>query len=191
MILLAGAALVAQEKPAEFYFGGKRLVVGMPQAQALALLSTCCKLSPESVSDEQRLSALKMGRTVGQMILPKNDTPEFQVLGSVFFLGGKVTSLTRPLGDEAFLPWNEDVLGFARTLQRSLSPDSGDATTNARVSVRHERTSNAESEVISFTFQNGRGVRLTIVKLDKAFAGAPPDSAQQVQLEEFLEQPWP
>jgi hypothetical protein len=55
--------------------------------------------------------------------------------------------------------------------------------------AKAEHTSNAESEVISFTFQNGRGVRLTIVKLDKPFAGAPPDSAQQVQLEEFLEQP--
>jgi hypothetical protein len=102
-----------------------------------------------------------------------------------------VVSVTRALGEQAYLPWNEDVLGFARTLQRALSPVTGDADTTVRVSVRHERSSNAETEVLSLSFPNGRGVRLNIIRLDKAFEGAPPESRDQVTPDEFLEQPRP
>ncbi len=43
VVLLSGAALVAQDHLAVFYFGGKRVFVGMSQTEALAVLSTCCK----------------------------------------------------------------------------------------------------------------------------------------------------
>jgi hypothetical protein len=127
---------------------------------------------------------------VGQLILPKEES-EFRILGTVFFGNGKVVSATRPLSEEAYVPWNEDVLGFARTLQRALSPTTGDSDRTVRVSVRHERATNAETEVLSFSFSNGRGVRLNIIRLDKALEGAPPESRDQVTLDEFLEQPMP
>jgi hypothetical protein len=186
VVLLSGAVLAAQDKPAEFYFGGKRIFVGMPQVEALSALSTCCRLSPNTVTVTQRQALAKVGKMAGQMILPKDES-ETRILATIFFGSGKVVSLTRPLGEEAYVPWNEDVLGFARTLQRALSPSTGDSDTTVRISVRHERSSNAETEVLSLAFSNGRGVRFNIIRLDKAFEGAPPESRDQVTLDEFLE----
>jgi hypothetical protein len=55
--------------------------------------------------------------------------------------------------------------------------------------VSHERTTNAETEVLSLTFPDGRGVRLKVIKLDKPLAGAPAGSQEQANLEEYLEPP--
>ena len=46
LVLLAVPVLEADDRPPVFYFGGKAIFVGMPQAEALAVLSKCCKLSP-------------------------------------------------------------------------------------------------------------------------------------------------
>jgi hypothetical protein len=81
VVLLSGAILAAQDKPAEFYFGGKRINVGMSQTEALALLSTCCKLSPATVTDAQRKTFAKVGKMVGQFILPKDES-EPRILGT-------------------------------------------------------------------------------------------------------------
>jgi len=184
--LVSAADLVAQNQPSVFYFGGKRIFVGMAQTEALAALSTCCKLSPPTVTEAQRQTAAEMGRTVGQLILPKEES-QFRILGTIFFGHGKVTNVTRPLGEEAYLPWSEDVLGFARTLQRALSPGTGDSDTTIHLSIRHERMNNGESEVLSITFPNGRGTRIILISVGKASEGAPPESREQANLEEFLE----
>jgi hypothetical protein len=132
----------------------------------------------------QREAAAKLGRTVSQFIVPKE---ERRILGTISFDRGRVCSATRPLGEEAYMPWDQDVVSFARTLQRSLSPVSGDAETTAHVSVHHERSTNGESEILSISFTNGRGLRLQIITLDKPFPDAPSESKEQAILEEFLE----
>lgn len=50
MVLLGGAALIAQEQPPEFYFWGMRIFVGMAETDAIAVLSTCCILSPRTLT---------------------------------------------------------------------------------------------------------------------------------------------
>jgi hypothetical protein len=81
--LWATLSLAADQKPAAFYFGGKRLFVGMPKAEAVALLSTCCKLSP---STEPEHAADTNG---GHFILTREESPQ-RMLGSIFFADGKV-----------------------------------------------------------------------------------------------------
>ncbi len=73
--------------------------------------------------------------------------------------------ITRPLA-EGVDTWNDDVVGFARAIKRSLQAES-DAETTILVSVRHERISNAETDVVSFSFPNGRGIELHVGTLDK------------------------
>jgi hypothetical protein len=181
--LLFGAAVVAQNRPAFFYFGGKKIFVGMGQSGALAVLATCCKLSPPKLTESQK----EMG--AGQFIVPNEESPG-RILGSIHFENGKVARVTRPLGDDAYIAWNSDVLGFARTLERALSPTSGDAENTVRISVHHERASNGDTESLSFSFPNGRGVRLSLIRLDRPLEGAPEGwSKEQATLDEFLEQP--
>lgn len=116
LVLLSGAALVAQDQPAEFYFAGSRIVVGMPEAQAEQQLSKCCRLLPPTITDAGRQATERLGKSAGQMILAKDES-EFRVLGNIYYYRGKVVSVTRPLGD--YLPWSQDVLSFARALERS------------------------------------------------------------------------
>lgn len=191
LVLLASPVLAADDKPPVFYFGGRAIFVGMPQAEALAVLSKCCKLLPPSLTEAQREDWVKFGKMIGQAILPDTEESPPHIIGNIYFRRGKVVSVTRPLGEEAFLPWSGDTLGFARTLERALSPYMGESDTSARITVRHERSSNAETEVLWFTLPSGRGVRMSIIHLDKPFEGAPPESKDQVVLEEFLETPGP
>ena len=118
------------------------------------------------------------------------DESSVRFLGTIFFDRAGVASVTRPLGEEAYLPWNKDVLGFARTLERALSPRTGDVDTTVSLSVRHTRSSNADADVLSLSLPNGRGVRLSVLRLDKPLPGAPQESRDQAGLDEFLEQPW-
>jgi hypothetical protein len=184
---LGFVVLVAQDRPAEFYFGGNRVYVGMPEPEAIKMLSVCCRLSPEQITTSQKEAAAKLGRNLSQFIVPKEE-PSSRILGTISFDRGRVTGATRPLGQEAYVPWDQDVVSFARTLQRSLSPVSGDAQKTAHVSVHHERSTNGESEILSISFTNGRGLRLQIITLDKPLPDAPPEwSKEQAILEEFLE----
>ena len=65
----------------------------------------------------------------------------------------------------------------------------GDGETTVRVSVLHERMSNGQSDALSLTFPNGRGIRIRIGTLDKALdASTKRDFAT---LEETLEPPKP
>jgi hypothetical protein len=153
----------ADERPPVFYFGGKRLFVGMPKSEAVAALSTCCELSPPAASEVEKQPA-PVGTLVGHMILTKEESPK-NILGAIYCSVGKVLRLTRPLAEEVD-PWNDDVVGFARAIKRSL-PAESDAGTTVLVSVRHERITNAESDVVSLVFPNGRGIELHIGTLDK------------------------
>jgi hypothetical protein len=80
-------------------------------------------------------------------------------------------------------------VGFARTLYRALAATTGDSDSTVHVSVRHEHASNAETEVLSLSFPDGRGVRLTMITLDKPLSGSPSDARDQVTLEELLNPP--
>ncbi len=182
-------SLAADQKPPVFYFGGKRLFVGMPKSEAVASLSACCKLSPPADSENEKLSA-DTGQMVGHFILSRGEAPQ-RILGGIFFAGGKVARINRPLAEEDFNPQSDDVVAFARALDRALSPTTGDSHAIVFVSVRHERVSNAESEVLSLSFPNGRGVELQIATLDRPPSNAPPEFSKRdgVSLNEILEPP--
>jgi hypothetical protein len=152
----------ADQNPPAFYFDGKRVFVGMPQAEAVASLSSCCKLLPpaESWVEKRPVAA---GTMPGHFIVTKESSE--RILGGIFFSSGKVARVTRPPAEEVDT-WNDDVVGFARAIKRSLLADTGSGTTVV-VSGRHERMSNAESDVVSFSFPNGRGIELHIGTLDK------------------------
>jgi len=122
------------------------------------------------------------------MKFPKDGTPG-RILGTIFFSHGKVIGVTRPLGEEDFTAWNSGALGFARTLYRALAPESGDTDATVNLSVRHERETNAETEVLTLTFKDGRGIRMSLIRLDKPFPDEPPETKDQVTLEEFLGPP--
>src|ERR1051326_4582871 len=156
---------VADQKPPVFVFGGKSLYVGMPKHEALTALSDCCKLSPPAESEVEK-KASPPGVLLGHFILPKEETPD-RILGTISFLNGKILRITRPTADGVDT-WNDDVVGFARALKRSLPLEASDSGTNVFVSVRHERAINAEADVVLISFPNGRGIELHIGTLDKA-----------------------
>lgn len=156
--------LVADQKPPVFFFGGKQFYAGMSKREAVALLSECCKLLPSADSDVEKQD-VAAGRLLGHAILPKEEPPG-QILGSIFFVGGRVERIVRPLDNEIDTS-NDDVVGFARAIERALPPEANEVGTTVLVSVRHERMSNAESDVVSLSFPNGRAISFTIGTLDK------------------------
>jgi len=113
----------------------------MPESEAMATLSVCCKLSPPNDKEDKQL-AVDAGRVPGHFIFSRDGK---RLLGTIYFLSGRVMEVTRPLGDEVFAPWNDDVVRFARTLDRSLSPATGESDKTIHLSVRHERASNGNS----------------------------------------------
>jgi hypothetical protein len=143
-----------------FFFGGKQLYVGMSKREAVATLSGCCKLSPPAESDVEK-RAVREDVILGHIILPNEESPQ-RILGNIFFSGGKVLRITRPLAEDVDT-YSEDLVGFVRAIKRSLP----EGETRVVVSVRHERISNAESDVVSLSFPNGRGIELHIGTLDK------------------------
>src|SRR5438552_3523709 len=122
LVLCAAFCLAADQKPPVFYFGGKRLYVGMPKSEAVASLSACCQFSPPANEENEKLS-IDTGRMLGHLILAKGELPQ-PILGTIFFAGEKVLSISRPLADDVD-PWNDDVVGFARALYRAMSPTAG------------------------------------------------------------------
>jgi len=176
---LVSSQAVSPRTPA-FFFGGRQVYVGMAQQEAVALLSHCCVLLPPVESEVEKRPAPN-GKVLGHMILPKEE-PSQGILGAIFFSGGRVVRVTRPLAKEVDT-WNEDVVGFARAIKRSLSSDTDTAT--VVVSVRHEHLSNAESDVVSFSFPDGRGIQLQVGTLDKPDANT--GKRDFVTLDEALE----
>jgi hypothetical protein len=161
LVIFGTLSLSADQTPA-FYFGGKRLFVGMTKAEAVAVLSACCQLSPPADSENAKL-APDAGKMLGHFIVSKDDTPRF--FGSIFFADGKVARITRLLDADKFDPLGDDVVAFARTLDRSLATETTDSHA-VFISTRHERLSNGEGEVLTFSFPNGRAVELQISTLD-------------------------
>jgi len=78
---------------------------------------------------------------IGHLIVSKEE-PGPRILGSIYFRNGKVLSVDRPIGEDAYIPWNEDALGFARTLYRAIAPTSGESQTTAVVTVSSAITQN-------------------------------------------------
>ena len=164
LLLLLPMSLAADQKTPVFYFGGNRLFVGMPKSEAVALLLACCKLSPPADSENKKLSA-DTNRMIGHFIFPKEESPQ-RILGTIYFADGKVSRITRPLDAEKFDPESDDIVAFTRALDRNLAPETGDSRSVVFVSSRHERLTNGEGEILSFSFPNGRAIELQIVTLD-------------------------
>jgi hypothetical protein len=159
--------LVADQKPPIFVFGGKQFYVGMPRREAVRSLSACCKLSPPAEGEvEKETVPIPEGMMLGHMILPKEEPTE-RILGAIYFSGSKVVRITRPMAENVDT-YNDDVVGFARAIKRTLATETSDSGTSVLVlSMRHERIGNAESDVVFFVFPNGHGIELHLGTLDK------------------------
>lgn len=153
--------LVADQRP-YFVFGGKQFYVGMSMSEAVRLLSSCCELSPPIEANIEKNTLTAGG---GHFISKKNGT-EFSMIGGIFFADQKVTRLTKPMADNVDFS-NEDLVAFARALKRVLQNDAGDFGRTARISVQHEKATNTESDTITITFPDGRGIELHVGTLDK------------------------
>ena len=164
LIVFLVLPLGADEKPPAFFFGGKEIYVGMPKPDAVKAIATCCTLSPPADSGGQDKSVVQ-GVAAGHFILPKGQATE-GMLGAIYFSEGRVAKVTRPLADGVDT-FNEDLVGFARAIKRSLATEAGESERTAVVSVRHEKMGNAESDVILLKFQDGRGIEVHVGTLDK------------------------
>ena len=182
--LAAALALVlplsAGQREPEFYFSGKSLTVGMAESSAVTSLAACCTLTPAvNASDKPE---------VGGHFIRTKEGPPYRILGSIFFRNGRVSRIERPL-DEDFDGYNDDVVRVARALYRALAPTTGDSSSTVSLSLQHLRMSNANGDVLSLSFPNGRGIQLQITTLDN------PDSITNkrdaVTLDEVLELPRP
>lgn len=113
----------------------------MPKQKKDAKLT---KAEQEAVGvDEQSAAEIaKTGRVPGQFIFSKERKLQ-RILGSICFADGKVSSITRPIGDEDSAPWSQDAVGLARTLYRALAPTTGDSVKTVVLFARHERATNA------------------------------------------------
>jgi hypothetical protein len=158
-----------QDSPT-IYFGSHRLFIGMAQTDAMAQLSTCCKVSSPASADMER-SAAEKGEVLSRFIL-SNDGPEKHIIGTISFSDGKVSRVSRGL-DEQLNPVSADAIALGRALDRNLiqNPNGGPAI--VFVSTRHERAMNGESEFLTFAFPNGRIVELRIITLDTPQLGRP------------------
>jgi hypothetical protein len=162
MILVALVLPVLADQRPSFVFGGKQIYVGMSMSEAVQLLSACCLLSPPM---EANIEKNPLTATGGHFIL-KSDGEETSMLGGIFFADRKVARLTRPMADDVDF-YNEDLVAFTRALKRVLQNDAGEFERTAKISVRYERISNAESDVISINFPDGRGIELHVGILDR------------------------
>jgi hypothetical protein len=185
LLLCATFSLAADQKPQVFYFGGKGLFVGMPQSEAVAVISACCKLSPPSTPEMERAAANK-NVTLSRFIFSNDGSPR-RILGTIIFSDGKVARITRPLDADKFNPVSDDIVAFARALDRSLSPEGGDPSAVVFVSRRHDRVSNGEAEFLTFSFPNGRAIELQISTLD--IPSTVIGGRDAVGLDEILESP--
>jgi hypothetical protein len=148
--------LMADQKPS-FFIGGKKLYVGMSMSEAVRLLSACCQLSPTIDPN--------IGRNAsgGHFIFKKSENNS-SILGAISFGDQKVTRVTKPLAEDVDV-WSEDLVTFTRALKHALQDDVVDSERSARISVRHENISNAESDIISIVFPDGHGIELHVATL--------------------------
>jgi len=180
LVICSTFALGQTNNAPAFYVKGQRLTVGMSQTEVATSLAQCCKLSPTLESGVEKEPYAK-GRMLGHFIVPKEDS-SFEILGGIFFVDGRVARLTRPL-DRDMDGSNEELVSFVRTIKRTFP----DGTTTALVSVRHEQTSNAETDVITMSFPDGRGIEIHLGTLDK-----PNENTNQrdfVSVDEIFEAP--
>jgi hypothetical protein len=162
LVVFGSSVLFSQSgdlNPPVFYFGGKQVYAGMPKGEALATLSVCCKLSPPAEPDVDKRPH-PADRMLGHFILPREESQQV-ILGAIYFLNGRVARISRDLSQN-FDTFNTDLVTFMRAFKRSVP----DGETSAVVSLRHERMSNAESQVLTFVFPNGRGLEVHVATLD-------------------------
>lgn len=169
--ILQSCLLFAQagdHKPAGFYFNGKEFYLGMSEREAMEELSECCKLSPPPKPDVDN-AASASGQSKGYFVIAKGEGAQ-PILGGIWFKSQRVVSLSHGLANDVDT-YNDDLVAFMRTLKRSLP----EGTTTAVVGVQHQQANNAESDVLTLEFPNGRRIVISIVTLDKAPAGSKRD----------------
>jgi hypothetical protein len=172
---------VTGEKAPVFYFQDQPLKVGMAASDAVTSLAACCTLSPPVKKSEIDGSLPWSGSSDGHFITSK-ERISFHLRGVIYFAGGRVVRIERPL-DEGIDGWNDDLVRFAKALDRALAPETGDSQSRVLLEVQHTRLSNGEGEYLSLVFPNGRGVRLNIATLDSPGFNGRQNSAG---LDEFL-----
>lgn len=162
-------------------FDGNRLYIGMSKHDAVVALLNCCTLSPPAEADVEKELAPE-GTILGHFISTKGGPP-YHMLGSITFRNGRVLRLTRPLAEE--IDTSSDDVGFVRALKRSFPSEASDSAISILVSTRHERISNAKSDVVFFSFRDGRAIELHIGTLDKPQKGT--NKRDFVTMDETLE----
>jgi hypothetical protein len=181
LLMLASTPLFSQTAADQYqpilYFGAQKIYVGMPQREAIAALSSCCKLSPPAEPDKQIAPTLDSAGA-GHFILPKEQSTQ-PILGTIYFSEGRVIRLSQELAPDVDTS-DRELVSFVRALKRALPEGSNSAT----LTMRHESASNAESDVLTIVFPNGRGIEIRIGALDS------PDSMNKrdfVTLDELLQ----
>jgi hypothetical protein len=158
----------ADHKQPGFYFNGKEFHLGMSEREAMAELSECCKLSPPPKSDADN---------AGYFVIAKGEGSQ-PIIGGIWFKGQTVVSISREIANDVDTS-NDELVAFMRAFKRSLPEEM----TTAVIAVRHEQAMNAESDILTLEFPDGRRIQIHIVTLDKAVAGSKRDF---VTFEEIL-----
>jgi hypothetical protein len=168
LALLESGALLSQttnHKLSGFNFNGKNFQLGMPEREAMAKLSECCKLSPPP-----KEGADLDPSTHGYYVFAKEGTGFSQSMGGIWFKEQRVVSLSHDLTSNVDTS-NDDLVSFMRVLKRSLPQER----TGVVVGVHHEQASNAESDLMTFDFPDGRRITIGVVTLDRAGKGSKRD----------------
>src|SRR6266699_1423115 len=127
-----------RNRPA-FYFGETQFYVGMLRHDAVAALSSCCRLSPAIDSGIER----RPNATDSHFVLQKEGS-KWKMLGAVWFSGGRVVRISQELAPDVDTS-NEDLVAFIRAFKRAVPEGSKSAV----VSVRHETGSDADFDVLA------------------------------------------
>jgi hypothetical protein len=150
LLLLISSPLCCQLAPDQFqpvfYFGGQRISIGMPEDAARAALRACCELNGSA----------------GSYFIVSKDTLAKGIVGSIFFAQGRVAFVSQDLATDVDSS-DDDLVGFIRDVRHNLPEGSHLAT----VTLKHQDMSNAQSDVLTIVFENGRGIELRLATLDK------------------------
>ena len=152
---------LAADQRLSFVFGGKQIFIGMSMAEAVQVLSECCRLSPPIENKIEENPVMAGG---GHFIVGKGEPQA--MLGAIYFANSRVVRLTKPIADDVDFS-NEDLVSFTRALKRVLEQDAGSIGQRATILVIRSKATNAEADKILIKFEDGRGVEINVGTLDK------------------------
>ena len=130
--------------------GGKSFSVGMTRAEALTLVTQCCR----SLGDPE--SALFLMQKTGDV----------KLIGKMFFENGKVSRLVADVRHSG----NKDTSDFILALYRSVV--AGQKSTRGQVTISAFTDEDSNGTNILLTFPDGRRIRLTQFAEESGQVGA-------------------